>query len=171
MADEKKCGWCPLGYSGCSQYRDLEKALETTLLEASFHETESGVWEKAQRIEIENHDLKVRLERAVRLHTEEESRRYAAEAQVDRLRDSLWVLAYPPWIEAAPGLRSWVLNQVRSGIPLLDPEQRKELEQHLEGPDRFIRNEPGGERCVKCGKHIREHYGGTEYRCYPKEEA
>lgn len=34
---------------------------------------------------------------------------------------------------------------------------------------RFVRNEPNGEICAVCGKHIRHHFGGTENRCDPKD--
>lgn len=34
---------------------------------------------------------------------------------------------------------------------------------------KFIRGQdPVNETCLGCGKHIRYHYGGTEYRCYPE---
>jgi hypothetical protein len=30
-------------------------------------------------------------------------------------------------------------------------------------------SDPSNEWCLSCDKHVRSHYGGTEYRCYPKE--
>ena len=30
--------------------------------------------------------------------------------------------------------------------------------------------DPANETCLKCGKHVRYHYGGTEYRCFPRPE-
>jgi hypothetical protein len=30
-------------------------------------------------------------------------------------------------------------------------------------------DDPANEICKSCRKHIRNHYGGTEYRCYPKQ--
>jgi hypothetical protein len=33
---------------------------------------------------------------------------------------------------------------------------------------RFARGIPGNETCLYCGKHISRHYGGTDYRCYPR---
>lgn len=32
-------------------------------------------------------------------------------------------------------------------------------------------NAVGGETCEGCGKHIRDHYGNTEYRCEPRADA
>ena len=35
---------------------------------------------------------------------------------------------------------------------------------------RFDRgDDPTNEVCLNCGRHVRNHYGGTEYRCCPKE--
>lgn len=35
----------------------------------------------------------------------------------------------------------------------------------------FIRgSDPANETCLGCGRHIRRHYGGTEYRCYPRPD-
>ena len=37
----------------------------------------------------------------------------------------------------------------------------------IEGHDQFLASEDDRERCVLCCKLIRDHYGGTEYRCAP----
>jgi len=36
-------------------------------------------------------------------------------------------------------------------------------------PRSFAEGEDRREWCTRCGRHIRYHYGMTEYRCDPKE--
>ena len=45
------------------------------------------------------------------------------------------------------------------------------LAQYLERKEpRFVRGDnPENETCLACGKHVRNHFGGTEKRCFARE--
>lgn len=79
----------------------------------------------------------------------------------------------PLVIHLAPGAR---LEQ-----PLLPPQHLTDeelLRRHRaanwtppsDGSRCFWRSVETSERCATCGKLVRNHYGGTEYRCEPRPE-